>query len=350
MGRGESRADGPTRSREASGMMREAVPTFIAESRPPAASLDRQPGLLLDPAERLQEQQTEIASLRNRLHSLQHRLVALEHREEGHRARLTYVNEQLQRAAAMQRALQSPSIRLHDADLDTLFLPVEEVSGDLYEIVRLDESHVALAVADATGHGLPAGLLSVFIRLALRDPGGCGGAASALRPGQVLSRVNEALLASRLEDGQFVTAIYAVYDERRHVFRFARAGAPYPLVFRGCGRVERMITQGPLLGALESAAFEVGSIHLDPGDALFLHTDGLDALSPDASHHPTKSASPWPGRRNGQVSLDLASELSSLRQLISDRRAGHEDSDDITVVAVKRHAPGTHSAMASSAA
>jgi len=137
---------------------------------------------------------------------------------------------------------------------------------------------VAIAVADATGHGLPAGLLSTFVQQSLRGKDVTGNGYRLLEPDEVLTRANASILEARLQECQFVTALYARYDERTRTIRWARGGAPYPILVRNGQRPRQLVSNGPLLGALPRARFEVAEFQLEPGDTLLFHTDGLEAF------------------------------------------------------------------------
>lgn len=288
----------------------------------------------LEGGDRLAQGQREITILNQRLQALQRRLDLVERKERAQRDTLASMRAQLREAAGIQRGLQSSPVSMRDVDVGLVYLPADEVSGDVYEIVRLDDTHVAIAVADATGHGVSAGLLSTFVQLALRDPQRYGVADAIAHPNHVLQRVNEILLSANLEDGQFITAVYAVYDEQRHQVRLARAGAPYPVVLKGGRAPWSCVTRGSLLGAMDALSLEVAEIQLQPGDMLVLHTDGLDGIvSPPG---PGSSAGSGADRR-----LIIPLDVAALRSSVFEFRSQLREPDDITVVALQRRAHGS---------
>lgn len=173
----------------------------------------------------------------------------------------------------------------------TLYRPADFVSGDIYDVQRLDEEHVGIAVADATGQGIPAALLTVFVKRALRGKEIRNGGYRVLRPDQVLMRLNEDLLEANLSECRFVACVYAVLNIRTWRLAVARGGAPYPLIRRASGSIESLRTPGGVVGVLPNTVFAVEEVQLGRGDAMVFHTDGLERLvAPQVHTQATASA------------------------------------------------------------
>ncbi|MEK7731506.1 MAG: PP2C family protein-serine/threonine phosphatase, partial [Planctomycetota bacterium] len=190
------------------------------------------------------------------------------------------------------------------------------------------------ALADATGHGLPGGVLATFVSRTLRGGVGQNGLKRSLSPDEVLSRINHDLLDAGFSDCPFVTALYAIYHEPTRTLTWTRGGAPYPILVHR-GEIPRQImSQGPLIGAVANAEFETVSLTLEPGDTVVFHTDGLEALVGDRRTQrgwSDLSNSEW-FRRLGEQPLDrqiedLEARLDSIDE--SDWRV-----DDVTVIAL----------------
>src|SRR5690349_18023167 len=86
------------------------------------------------------------------------------------------------------------------------------VGGDFYDVFRLDESHVGLYVADAMGHGVPASLLTIFVKKGVRPKEVFGHHYRLLPPEEVLQRLNRELIEQKLSDTPFITMLYALYN------------------------------------------------------------------------------------------------------------------------------------------
>src|SRR5439155_22239590 len=97
---------------------------------------------------------------------------------------------------------QDGSVHFH-----TLFRPAGYVRGDLYDVMRLDETHIGFYMADAVGHGMPAALLTMFIKNALVTKEITAGSYRLLDPGQTIAKLNEALVGQNLSYATFATAI-----------------------------------------------------------------------------------------------------------------------------------------------
>jgi len=162
---------------------------------------------------------------------------------------------------------------------EVYYRPATWVSGDTYDVFRIDEHHIGMYVADAMGHGVAAGLLTMFLRQALEAKRVNGHSYSIVQPADALRHLHACLARQKLPNSQFVTAVYAVIDTRRGEFRVARAGHPYPLHIRRGGQISEIRSSGSLLGLVDvPAEFEETSFTLEPGDKIVFYTDGIEDL------------------------------------------------------------------------
>lgn len=186
---------------------------------------------------------------------------------------------QLRQASRVQRELLAGSSgRYGGVSFTTIYRPEDYVSGDIYDISRLDEEHIGIAIADATGHGIPAALLTVFIKRALRGREAVADGYRILQPDEVLSRLNEDLLNANFSDCQFVACAYALLNTRTHELTFSRGGVPYPILRRRRGAGSMLKCEGGVLGIDAAARFPVQRVHLDSGDSVLFYSDGLERV------------------------------------------------------------------------
>lgn len=193
----------------------------------------------------------------------------------------TQFRSQLHRASRMQRELLPARLpRCESISFSVVYQPTEYVSGDMYDIRRLDDEHISVALMDAEGHGISAALLTVFIKRALhvRDPRS-DGAARLLAPEEVLGRLNSELVESDLSDCSFAAGVYALINTRTRQVTLARGGAPYPILRSADGTTRFVRPDGGLIGVFPEARFATETFQLAPGDTLLLHSDGLDLVS-----------------------------------------------------------------------
>ncbi len=149
--------------------------------------------------------------------------------------------------------------------------PARNVGGDFFDVIRLEEDHVGLAIADVSDKGVPAALFMMSSRTLLKGSAiGAGGG-----PGAVLTEVNN-LLNEDETTGMFVTMLYAVYEPATGVFTYASGGHDPPLVVHPDGSSElKPLTGGIALGVLGGFQYREESFELAPGDTVCLYTDGV---------------------------------------------------------------------------
>ncbi|HLJ93778.1 MAG TPA: SpoIIE family protein phosphatase [Gemmataceae bacterium] len=162
------------------------------------------------------------------------------------------------------------------------YRPCGRVGGDFYDVFRLDEDHVGFYVADVVGHGLPASLLTIFLKKAIRFKEISQREYRLLAPHEVLQYLNRDLIDQAVADNPFITMVYALFNRRTGCLSFARAGHPHPIHVPHRGEPKLWHVHGPLLGVFD-APFTTETFRLRPGDKLLLHTDGLDSLAPDGT-------------------------------------------------------------------
>src|SRR5207248_1791010 len=109
------------------------------------------------------------------------------------------------------------------------YQPCGRVGGDFYDVFRLDEDHVGFYVADVVGHGVPASLLTIFLKKAIRPKEIFGKEYRLVPPDEVLRHLNREMIDQALAENPFITIAYGLYDRRDSSLTFARAGHPYPL-------------------------------------------------------------------------------------------------------------------------
>ncbi len=215
-------------------------------------------------------------SMRESLDALQRGVLATQRGGESLAGR--YVR-QLRLASQVQREFLPENLPAYGpASFRVVFRPVDYVSGDIYDIHRLDEEHIGIAVADASGHGIPAALLTVYIKRALRGKEIENGLYHVLSPDEVLRRLNDDLVDANLSECPFVAATYAVLNIRTRDLTLARAGAPYPIYLAAHGELRLMTPRGGVVGVLPDACFEVAALRLQPGDSLLMFSDGLERI------------------------------------------------------------------------
>ncbi|MCH7808460.1 MAG: serine/threonine-protein phosphatase [Planctomycetes bacterium] len=270
--------------------------------------------------------------------ALHNEVAVLRVQEKALRVRVRLLDDELQRGGAMQRSLLPAALpTLRGAEIHALYRPAGALSGDLYDVVRLDERRIAISLADATGHGVAAAILAAFVKRSLCGREAITDHAPHRNLGDVFARLNRQVLDAQLAECQFVAALHAVYDESTRVIRWVRGGAPYPVLVRRHSPPRPLRSEGALLGIDADANFEIGELQLQPGDTLILYTDGLeepllredDRLGYENLHRSEWFRGLWGG--------SIPEHLSNLEGKLDGMASGEHQRDDVTVIALHIH-------------
>jgi serine phosphatase RsbU (regulator of sigma subunit) len=290
------------------------------------------PSTTLD-AGQVAEQQ--MAALQAELNALRKEMNFLNRRDETLNFQMHRLDEELRLAARLQQDFlpktlpQVGPVRFH-----TLYRPAGYVSGDLYDVARLDEAHVGFYIADAVGHGMPAALLTMFIKNALVTKDILPQGYRLLDPGEALTRLNHALVEQHLSHATFATALYGTINVNTLVCRFAGAGHPPPMVIRADGGLLNLHGEGALLGIFPDEKYGQSQVQLHPGDRLFIYTDGIEIAFCDDHALNTQKWREEIQRRRHLPTEELLRELSDSL----DREMGSlSPKDDVSIVIAEIH-------------
>ena len=155
-------------------------------------------------------------------------------------------------------------------DIYATMTPAKEVGGDFYDFFYVDDHHLALVIADVSGKGVPAALFMVISKTLIKNR-----LMSGDSPAQALMNVNEQLCEGN-EAEYFVTVWAAVVDLRTGEVVEANAGHEYPALCQKDGSYELVRTKhSPAVAIMEGMRFRERSFRLNPGDRLFVYTDGV---------------------------------------------------------------------------
>ena len=243
------------------------------------------------------------------------------------------LTEQLRLAGLVQQDFLPAKLpNTDEVQWATIFLPAEWVSGDIYDIVRIDEQHIGFYIADIVGHGIPAALLTIFLKQALVMRETIDNNYHIFSPVEVMKNLNLRMAAQKLSGYQFATCCYCLLNTKTLQLTYSRAGHPYPILIRPGKEPEQLQIRGSLLGIFEQAEYVQGTVQLQPGDKLLLYSDGAESFI---------------GRFDDQVRFGFDEEFCSIKDLpltemidsinaaIQNQTIEPSEMDDITLIGLE---------------
>jgi serine phosphatase RsbU (regulator of sigma subunit) len=307
------------------------APSSVLEPVAPAglASLARE----LPPELRSESHaEAQIDALQKRINELSFEITALRHQDAHVHGVISRLDEEQRLAARLQQDFLPKRLpQLGSVHFHTLYRPAAYVSGDLYDVMRLDETNVGFYVADAVGHGMPAALLTMFMKNALVTKNIRDGAYELLEPAQTISRLNNSLCQQNLSHATFATAIYGRIDTNTLRMRFSTGGHPNPVVLRD-GTLHDLASSGALLGIFPGEPFETADVQLCVGDRVFVYTDGIEVAFADSKPNDPEQ---WRGELLSRRDWPTDRILSDFSARLDEYGGSILPRDDLTIVAIE---------------
>ncbi len=241
-------------------------------------------------------------------------------------------NRELQLASRLQRDfLPNEHVACPGFRFSTLFRPCSWVSGDIFDIFRLDETHWGFYLADAVGHGVAAGLLTMYIKHAIRPKRLHRDGYEIVPPSEVLSHLNDLLAQQGLPDSQFITGWYGILNVETNVLRYAVAGHPPAMLIDPRGDIRELHGDGCLLGINPGERFSDESVTLRQGDRVFIYSDGLEPTL--IAHRPPLPRMPVLEKDMPELLRRPAPTLiEQLRSLLDAAPGSLTQADDVSVL------------------
>ncbi len=190
------------------------------------------------------------------------------------REQLYAIHQELNIARRIQQAIIPqvfpPFPGRKDFDVFASMTPAKEVGGDFYDFFLIDDRHFGFVVGDVSGKGVPAAIFMAMSRTLLKST-----AIKGVSPGECLTHTNK-ILSSESETAMFVTVFYGVLDTVTGEMTYSNGGHNPPYILRAGGVVEEIgITGGIVVGIMGGFTYEQASLKLNPGDSIFIFTDGV---------------------------------------------------------------------------
>lgn len=235
----------------------------------------------------------------------------------------------IQRAFLISQFPSMPRLEVHAVNVSS-----RQVSGDFYDVVPVGDS-LLLAIADVSGKGVAAALMSSMLQASLRTQAGSVDSVATM-----LLNMNR-LLCGGDPTGKFATFFLARVDEATLELRYSNAGHNYPFLRREDGSVRELDQGGLLLGIQEDIRLGESRVQLAPGDCVVLYTDGIsEAANENNDLYGEERLAAFLGALPDTLS---ASEVAD--RTLAEVRAhldGVEPSDDMTLVVLRVRGRGVH--------
>jgi serine phosphatase RsbU (regulator of sigma subunit) len=273
-------------------------------------------------------------------HQLQEAFAKIDRQNQDLSSANNRMKRDLDAAARVQRTL----LPEHCPEIQGLkfawsYRPCDELAGDALNVVRINDDLIALYLLDVSGHGVPAALLSVTVTRSLQLHAGdaaslvagSGANPDAVDPAQVVSRLNT-LYPMAANGDHYFTMIYGLLDVRTRRFRFTVAGHPSPILVCDGSHPKCLDVSGLPIGMIDGANYDESVIDLQPGDRLYLHSDGLTE-EVNAQNEEFGDERLLTAIAEGQT-LGLHDTVKSLVQKVVAWRGEEHLRDDLSILAV----------------
>jgi len=263
------------------------------------------------------------------------------------------LDEDLAAAAEIQSSLLPQDMSAFgQLDIAWAFEPSTHIAGDIFNVIRLDDSSVGAYALDVSGHGVPAAMVAVSVcqnlqpgSAFIRTPDPMSASGQSLRsPVDVLRALDLEYPFERFSN--FFTIVYLLIDTARGSLTCSNAGHPQPIILHKGGGIQRLKRGGPVIGlrsirpqADRETVFSEEKVRFAPGDRVLLYTDGLAEYQNAAGQ--LYGSARFLARLEAFRERPLADMVEAVRLSLREFGGGANPADDMTLLGIELKAPGT---------
>lgn len=226
---------------------------------------------------------------------------------------------------------------ISDYEVVSFFQPCAEISGDYFDIVPIGKERVAIAIGDICGKGVPAALLASTVQAAIRSQ-----VEYTTSPTEIVHRLNRLLIASTAKS-IFLTLFFGILELHSGELRYINAGHPPPIFIPPDLKIRELSSTTPALGIFEAERQAERQIQFGAGDILLMYTDGvIESQNKEKKIYGRKRFTQMTHRVFNEkkiAELTLDAILDTLKRDITEFIAGAKQSDDLTLLALRRKQP-----------
>ena len=238
---------------------------------------------------------------------------------------------QLERDISMAREVQlrllppvAPSYP--HAEMAVRFLPARTIGGDLYDFIEYGDNRTAIVLGDVSGKAAPAALFAALVSGIMRSA-----ATQQPDPAQMLATLNDALQERKL-DSQYVTLLFALWNDETRTLKVANSGAVQPIVCRQ-GKSSVIKAEGFPLGLFADVSYDEYQVTTEPGDAIVFISDGIsDAENDQEEMYGDERLSAVLCDNRGRPAADIAEAILAD---VTGFQGGHDRFDDETIIVLR---------------
>lgn len=182
------------------------------------------------------------------------------------------MSDDIKFARSMQMRMLPPKGMYNGLSIDYLYESSESLSGDFFDVFKIDEENTGVYICDVVGHGVSASLLTVFVRQSLRTI-----AKGNMCLNKIMKELHKTFLSLNLDYDKYFSVFLGVYNKTTHDFNYVNAGHnSEPIMLRKNKDITLLNSKGyPIANIFDNVKYDVNNLNLDIGDKLFLYTDGI---------------------------------------------------------------------------
>lgn len=178
------------------------------------------------------------------------------------------LTDELSMARKLQCSLLPKELPDDKIGFSFIYKPCEAIGGDFLDIFKIDGNHVGIYIADVSGHGVPASMLTIFLRSALDK--------KLLSPSSALKELYKEFNNSSFDESLYITIFYAILDLEDKTMSYSNAGHNVSPIIFGKNRFETLWLPGiPISSWMDDPVYKDASVRLQSGDRLFFCSDGI---------------------------------------------------------------------------
>jgi sigma-B regulation protein RsbU (phosphoserine phosphatase) len=218
-------------------------------------------------------------------------------------------------ARNMQIRMLPPKGMYNGLSIDYLYEASESLSGDFFDVFKIDEENTGVYICDVVGHGVTASLLTIFVRQSLRTI-----AKGNINLNKTMKELHKTFLSLNLDYDKYFSVFFGIYNKSTYEFSYLNAGHnSRPVLMRKNREISLLNSKGyPIANIFDNVKYTVNNINLNIGDRLFLYTDGITEAQNDEGQQYGTERLINEIKREGNILVNLKKSLNEYCRIHKD--------------------------------